>query len=508
MSVVSKSASGRRSAGLLLALLVLVAIGLHAPLLRDGHEWSDDFAQYIAHAHNILAYRPYGDTGYIPNPWAIPGPTAYPPIYPLLIAPLLALWGDDLHVLKLFGVLTLAAAIAACVPLLARHAGRRAALGIAAAFMLSPFFVGFRDEVRPDALFLLFTMLALWLAERWGGGPALPDRRAVLHGLLLGLVAWLAYGTRSVGIVILPALALWELTTRRRLSGTLLVSGALWLALAVLQKMWMQVDNGYANLIRFDAQTIVGNLKAYLLSLSILFHNGLPAPFDRLLRAALFAAASLFAAIGYLVRLRRGPGVIEFFAPLYMVPLAMYWVGTMIQQRYVLPLLPLYLFWAWEGLRWSAGRWPALPWRAIRAALGGAALLAILSGHLNAPRGPIDPGISNAAAQGLLQAVRERTPPDAVVLSGRARAVALYTGRTGISPYGYRSDEELWGLIRDHRVSHLMIGLGPLAIEMDYEHPDDLARFVAAHAERFDEAYANDEFRLMTVRSLPEATRR
>jgi hypothetical protein len=53
-----------------------------------------------------------------------------------------------------------------------------------------------------------------------------------------------------------------------------------------------------------------------------------------------------------------------------------------------------------------------------------------------------------------------------------------------------------------------MIGLGPLAIEMDYEHPDDLARFVAAHAERFDEAYANDEFRLMTVRSLPEATRR
>jgi hypothetical protein len=496
-----------RALALALVLLCVVIWCVHAPFLRSGHDWSDDIAQYISHALNLIASRPYGDIGYIANPWAIPGPATYPPVYPLLIAPLIALWGADLHMLKLLGVVMLCASACAGVLLLRGRVGDRAALAIMALVALSPYFVGFRDEARPDTVFLFLTLIALWLADRWCDGRLRWNAQLVAQGIALGVVAYLAYGTRSVGIVILPAVLACELLTRRRPGTVSMVAAAVALAFAVVQSLTLHGDGGYAHLIRFDAPSILSNAKAYVLSLSVLFKNGLPAPFDTALRAALFLAASVFAVIGYVLRLRRGVSVLEVFTPLYMVPLSMYWIGTMIQQRYMLPLFPIYLYYAWTGLQWLRDRLPSR----VSAGLGGALAVALaigyLSGHLNAPRGPIDPGLTSPGGQALLAEIRLHTPTDAVVLSGRARAVALYAERTSLSPYGYRSDTELWQLIRDNRVSHVMIGLGDLATDMDYEHPDDLARFAARFPHALQQQYANADFRLMRVVAIPEGFR-
>ena len=103
-----QSRSGIRS-HVALGVLVLAIILIHAAGLRTGHEWSDDYAMYLSHALNLLSGQAYGDTGYIPNPWAVPGPATYPPVYPLLIMPWVAWWGTDLQMLKLFGLLMLAA---------------------------------------------------------------------------------------------------------------------------------------------------------------------------------------------------------------------------------------------------------------------------------------------------------------------------------------------------------------------------------------------------------------
>jgi hypothetical protein len=494
---------------LALALVVVCAVvwSINVPLLRSGHDWSDDFAQYVAHALNLLGGTPYGDTGYIANPWAIPGPATYPPVYPLLIAPLIQQWGIDLHLLKLFGMLMLCASVCAGVLLLRDRIGDRGALAVMAALALSSFVVGFRDEVRPDTTFLFFCLMALWMADRWCHGQLRLDGRSIAAGIALGACAYLAYGTRSVGIVILPAVVLTELLTCRRPGTTSLVACAVWLVLSLIQASTLHADGSYAHLIRFDAPSVLGNAKAYLLSLSILFKNGLPSPYDTALRAALFLAISALALAGYIRSLRRGVTVLEVFAVLYMVPLSMYWVGTMIQQRYMLPLFPLYLYYAWAGFAWLGERLPAALRRIAAGALPGALVVCFASAHVMAPRGPVSPGVTNADGRALLEAIRTDTPADAVILSGRARAVALYAKRTSLSPYGYRSDSELWQLIRDNRVTHLMIGHGELASLLDYEHPEDLGRLAAAYPDAFVSQFDNSEFTLLRVRGIPEAFR-
>jgi hypothetical protein len=90
-----------------LALAPLVALAIVGATflltLRPGQDWriGDDFAQYILHARNIAEGRAYASTGYIYNPdLAVIGPPAYPPVLPLVLAPLWAWFGLDLQAMK------------------------------------------------------------------------------------------------------------------------------------------------------------------------------------------------------------------------------------------------------------------------------------------------------------------------------------------------------------------------------------------------------------------------
>jgi hypothetical protein len=494
--------TGSRETAALVAL-VLAIVALHVLSLRPGHEWSDDFAMYVAHALNLLAGHPYGDTGYTANPWAVPGPATYPPVYPLVIAPAIALWGPDLQMLKVAGITMFGAALAAGYALLRPQVGHVAALVGVALVGLCPYLVGFGNEVRADSLFLLFFLLTLWLGDRWSGMRQPWDGRRIAQGLVLGLVAYLAYGTRSVGMVLLPALIVTEAWRLRRIGPVLAVALPTWLLLALLQSLTLHSDGSYASLITLDPHTVVYNTRSYLTSLSLLWSNGLPQPWGFGLRGAMFAVVTLLAVIGFVANLRRGVTVLEVIPVMYMAPLIVYWVGTMIQQRYMLPLYPIYLYHAWSGLGVLRRRFGARPARLLLSALAGGTAIAYVSAYAVAPRGEIRPGLTDADGQAVFAQLREHTPADAVLLVGRARAFPLYTQRHAISPYGFRTDAELWGLIRQHGITHIVVGLGELAKEMDYEHPGDLARFAAANGGALPVVFRNASFEVLAVKSVP-----
>lgn len=482
-----------------LALAIVAIVVLHGLLLRPGHEWSDDFAMYVAHALNLLEGRPYGDTGYIANPWAVPGPATYPPVYPLAIVPVIAAWGPDLQVLKVAGLVMFGAALAAGYALFRPRVGPAVALGGVALLGLCPYLIRFGNEVRADALFLLMFLLTLWLGERWTGMPQRWTGRRIAQGLLLGLVAYLAYGTRSVGMVLLPALLLTEAWRVRRIGPVLAVAVPTAAALALLQSLTLHSDGGYASLVTLDPDTVAYNGRHYLASLSLLWSNGLPPPWSLGLRGTMFLLVSALALAGYVANLRRGVTVLEVVPVLYMAPLVLYWVGTMIQQRYMLPLFPIYLYHAWCGLGVLRQRFGARPAHVLLATLAAGFAIAYASALATLPRGEVSPGLTDADSQAALAWVRDHTPADAVLMVGRARAFPLYTQRRAVSPYGFRSDAELWGLVRRHGITHIVVGLGPLAREMDYEHPDDLARFAAAHPGRLAPVFRNTAFEILAV---------
>lgn len=498
----------RRELAALVALIVAI-VALNAWLLRPGHGWSDDFAMYVAHALNLLSSRPYGDTGYIVNPWAVPGPSTYPPVYPMLIAPAIAAWGADLQMLKWLDLLMFGGALAAGHALLRPRVGAVPAWVGVALLGLCPFVVAFQDEVRPDNLFLLFFLLTLALGDRWTGMPRRVDRRSLAQGLLLGLVAYLAYGTRSVGMVLLPALLAAELWRLRRVGPVLKVAMPVWFALALIQTFTLHADGGYASLLTLDPHTLSYNTYSYLASLSLLWSNGLPRPWGFGLRFAMFLAVSALAVVGYVANLRRGVTVLEVIPVFYLAPLVLYWVGTMIQQRYMLPLFPVYLYHAWAGVGVLRQHFGAARVRALLGLLGAAVVVGHASAFATAPRGEIRPGVTDAPGLEVLAHVRDATPTDAVLLVGRARAFPLYTQRRAVSPYGFRTDGELLRLIRKHGITHVVVGLGALAKEMDYEHPGDLARFVGAHPDSLKRQFANSDFEVYAVdASLREVTSR
>lgn len=502
------AAIARQPAGWTAAIGLTVAIlALHLLGLRPGHDWSDDYAMYLAHAINLLSDRPYADTGFIPNPWAVPGPATYPPVYPFAIVPLVAAWGPDLQVLKAFGVLMLGAFLLVAYALWHPRIGARPALILLAVLGLSPYFIGFRDEVRPDTMFAFLFLASLLLGERWTGQPQPWSLQTLRRGLLLGLLVYLAYGTRSLGIVLLPAFGLVELVRLRRLSPTLLSAGAVFSLLVVAQSVALHSDSGYAGNLTLDPATLRFNTQHYATSLSVLWTNAWPAPWGTASRAALFGISLLLAAIGYVLALRRGVTALEVVGPLYFVPLVVYWVGTMIQQRYVLPLLPLLLLYAWMGLqklmqaRQPAGRsvakWAVgLP---LAVLVAGATVTSHVSSLRTAARAEIQPGVTDADTREVFDWIRTHTAPDAVLLVGRARAFALYTQRRGVSPFGYRDADAIWRLIQDHAVTHVVVGLGPLAREMDYEHPAELAASVSALGPRLQRVLRNGSFEIHQV---------
>lgn len=62
--------------------------------IYDVHSWGDDFAQYIREAINIANGEPYYKAEYVFNPLNPDyGPPQYPPGFPILLAPVVKIWG-------------------------------------------------------------------------------------------------------------------------------------------------------------------------------------------------------------------------------------------------------------------------------------------------------------------------------------------------------------------------------------------------------------------------------
>ena len=85
--------ASRRASLLWLAIALLLIAVWYALTLREGHAWGGDNAMYLLHARNLLSGMPYTDTGYLYNPASGRFPVSYPPVFPLLLAPLVALFG-------------------------------------------------------------------------------------------------------------------------------------------------------------------------------------------------------------------------------------------------------------------------------------------------------------------------------------------------------------------------------------------------------------------------------
>ena len=213
VSDVQRNASNAGTRICLVGLLTVIAL-FHSFTVRQGHIWGDDFAMYVAHARNLVDGHPYAETGYLFNPASPVSPRMYPPVFPLLLAPVVKLFGLNLIPMKIEQVLFFVLVLAAVYLFWRDDLSSKYALVQIAILGFSPHFWAAKDNVLSDLPFLLFFYVVAVLVRRAPqNGPGW-----WAWALLIDVVLYFAIGTRTAGIALLVGLLLYDILTLRRIT--------------------------------------------------------------------------------------------------------------------------------------------------------------------------------------------------------------------------------------------------------------------------------------------------
>ena len=492
----SSVASPRRpltSVGWLMVFLIpFVALAVHqwdwGPPTTAG-----DYAQYLLHAKAIVEGRPYADTGYIfhPDAWII-GPRAYPPGFPLTLAPLVALVGVHSHLFRLF----MLANIVALAYLAARRLAMtvepwQAAVGAGfGAFAIATKFGAVELISDPGFAALMWgTILAVDTTKEWTW------RRILLVTVLGGMCV--AY--RLAGVAVIGAFALYALLTWRSHRGRAAIPLVIWGAGAL------------AALTAFhsaDLVTVLAGWRGVMINLMTTPRKYLPSIAVAMLRPkdvtavnrVYYLCGGTAALVGVVTLVRRSYR--SFLASVCLVYVLMLAVSPVSEGRYLWPLFPVIACALAVGLtevvEWLRVYVPRLSARPIVVAILCVVAAAALYTDTSRPRPEAFRGAPNAEALfAWLRQTSQVTPMRVVFFN--PRVVVLETGVPAMGILN-RTPREHLVAFTEQRITHVICEAGekssgqqPVTNSLPGLFPD-----------RFSLAYENPEFRVYRV--LPDQT--
>jgi hypothetical protein len=413
----------RLHVGPLLAILFIVAI--YVATVTPGHAFlMDDFAGYVMHAANLAEGHSYTDIRYVPNPETVGFAPAhgYPPVYPLILAPVYKIWGLNLRAMKIVTVTCFGISLGALALL---FEGTLPPWAISAAILIVGFNIVFweqRDYLLSEFPYLMFSFCALLTAQKvyevldvrqWRIGAA----------LLLSLLLYATYGTRTIGIVLLPALVLADLWKFRRPSRFLILVLALTTGFILLQNMLMVSPKAYVNALHMSVAAALEHIIFYGKTLSYVWRNGVSKS-AQIAFALLFTA---FAAMAFSKQFWNRKSVVEFYLLGYLAVLVIW--STEIGMRGLLPVLPLYFAFGLEGFVSFSARLD----RAGRTASAAFLLTVMGLTYLGAFRwsGRQQPllNVRDPEARELFAYLKQNTAASDLLVFQKPRTLALYTNR-------------------------------------------------------------------------------
>jgi 4-amino-4-deoxy-L-arabinose transferase-like glycosyltransferase len=473
---------GYRSTRSAAGVIALVAL-FYALTMRAGLPWGDDYALYYAHARNLVTGQPYANTGYIFNPFQPEvGPSAYPPFFPVILAPVVAAVGWNPSLIKIPGVLLFLAALWCIFTCLRRRIPGLYAVAVVAFVGFNPYLWLLKDVPVSDTAFLFllfFTFHCISAAERRGW--------LWKHSAAVGALLYLCFACRAAGIILPPVLLTWQVLKRRRLP-----RHGVWLSVLaaftgmLLQVVWLRGETSYADQVHPNLRMMAHDVVRYgwsvrklLLSLS---------SWDGWIVVCILLILGLS---GYVLAVRRDFTVMEIFAPSYLA-LVMLWTSDQ-DVRFLLPLLPL--LWLYVcmalvrltevGRRRLAG--------SLAAALAGTFLLSYVVFFARAPYGPIQDGPNDKGFLSVCQFIVHQTAPDTTILFRRPRLLALLTGRKS-AVYPIRAKDQIVTYGRRIGAAYVVAGQ---SFEDDRK---TLIPVIIAHPDMFEVVFRSGRFAVYRLR--------
>ncbi|MBT3338445.1 MAG: phospholipid carrier-dependent glycosyltransferase [Anaerolineae bacterium] len=198
----------------LVAILLLSAL-LGFWGLTSGHNWAySDFSAYIMQAESILqsdlaGFIAHNSITIFESDLPV-GPIAYPWGYPLLLAPIIALMGISTLSMKLLNTLLYCLFLATLFFLFRKRLPRFESFALLAIFAFNPIFLQAQDYILSDLAFLFFSTFAIFFMDRLDA-PSAPEKSTNLQRILVGGAIFVAFLTRTNGLLLLPSLVVYEI---------------------------------------------------------------------------------------------------------------------------------------------------------------------------------------------------------------------------------------------------------------------------------------------------------
>lgn len=420
-----KFAGRKRRETFLQFVLIGVIAAVYLAHLSPGHVFiNDDFAAYVMHAANLVEGRPYTAINYVPNPkalWVAPA-NGYPPVYPLLLAPAYKIWGLNLRALKVVTVLCFVVFLVIFDELTRSVFSPLMRPCVMLILAFNPVFWEHRDNLLSEFPYLMFSFASLLVVQRVYRVLS-ADELKIGKALLLSLLLYCSYGTRTIGIVLLPALALADLIRFRRPSRFALAVLLFTAVLIIGQTVFLISPKGYVSAVQFSPRMTVNSAIFYAKTLSYVWQNS----FNKKVQIMFGLLFTSLAAVSYIRRLRCKGSAGEFYLAGYLAILFVW--SAEIGLRGLLPILPMYFAY---GLQ-EFGRFAESLGRSVLAI--SLSLLMLFAGvtyageYTNASRQPREPNVQDATAQELFSFLRTHTQPAEVLIFPKPRSLALFTNR-------------------------------------------------------------------------------
>lgn len=327
----------------ILVVILISLIGLfYLTSIRKGHNWGDDFAQYLQHAINLADGRNYDNLGYINNPLRLL-PKAYPPIYPILILPIYKLFGLNFTAFKIELVIFFILFLIIAYNIFKGDLPFPYLLATLSIIGFHPLFWNFKDQIVSDIPFLFFTYCSLLLINRFFINTHTQINQ-IFSIILISLIIYLSCGTRSVGIVLIPSLVFYDILSNKRISKTSIIITLIVGFLLLLQNFFFGGESSYLKVFSFQYYSSLLNIMIFINNIGQLWNNG----YSIYLTYILSIILSMLSMLGFYIKIKNNLTVFELFNIFYVsVIIIMPWH---FDQRYLIPILPFYVFYIFYAI--------------------------------------------------------------------------------------------------------------------------------------------------------------
>lgn len=357
-----KMSKSRQTYSYYLALLLL-CIPLFFLNVRIVHPWGDDFAQYIQEADNIAHGKPYYETTWVFNDMNTEyAPPQYPPGYPLMLAPAVAMYGHEILPMMYVNTLIFCALLFALFAFFKRYMSSLNAVFLSVLIVYSDALLDLKGNLLSDVPCLLFVTVYLFLRSS--------SFNRYLKLCLVILAATMAILTRTQGVLLLAAeglflfVALIKIIFKKdRFTGSsviyqplLTIAGTSILYWVITHTVFFaphSTEGFYKELAALNVGQWwqnVGNNGTYILDLSAhFFYYKAIDPFWQSLIAIIEFSTVVFMILGFIISIRKN----WMYEHAFLIVMYLFFLVFPVHQgiRFLIEVMPVFFLFLFIGMR-------------------------------------------------------------------------------------------------------------------------------------------------------------